>query len=97
MTYPLLASAPMDHASDEFLTYLRKNNIVKYEDKHWLVIRNCKYFKFDREWYTAFLKGGVANVSPLLKHFGSMEWKKKPIKTQSVRRFHIHLFEPEKV
>lgn len=92
MTYPLLENAP-PHDSPEFLSYLRKNNRVLYEDKHWIVIENCKYHKWNSPWLTAFLKEGVPNVAPLMKKFGTMEWKKKAEKKQTVKRFHIHMYE----
>ena len=89
--YPLLENAP-EHDSPDFISYLRRNNVVVYDDNHWIVIENCKYHTFEKPWYTAFLKEGVPNVAPLIKKFGHMEWKKKAVAKQTVKRFHIHLF-----
>lgn len=91
MTYPLLKNAPPHH-SDEFIDYLRDNNVVVWEDDCWIVIRNCKYYREDRPWFTAFAIGDVVNFYNLLYRFSNYEWKKKRASDQTVKRFHIHMF-----
>lgn len=63
--YNHLENAPVSHHSTEFLQYLRTENVVVHENKHWLIIENCKYHKTDtgdpkrrgkKRWHTAFLK-----------------------------------------
>ena len=94
MTYPLLEKAP-DHGSEEFIDFLRANNEVLYESSRWIVIANCKYDTPERRWLTAFHKEGTVNVFELNVHWGDYEWLKKPTKNQTVKRFHIHLIQPE--
>lgn len=95
-TYPLLLNAPA-HDSEEFLMYLRENNRVVYSDGFWLVIENCKYHRTDRLWLTAFAVTTDYQYIPtaFLKEFGHLEWKKKSSKSQTVKRFHIHMYEAE--
>ena len=90
-SYPLLDNAP-EHDSPDFISYLRRNNVVIHEDERWIVIENCKYHTFEKPWYTAFHKEGTVNLFPLIKKFGHMEWRKKSVKKQTVKRFHIHIF-----
>jgi len=96
----LLANAPA-HETPEFLEYLRENNKVVFESGQWLVIENVKYCKVNKAWYTAFWKAptgpntNVMNMTALLIRFGHLEWKKKAAKDQTVRRFHIHMYEAE--
>jgi len=98
MTYPLLEAAPKDHNSPEFLKFLRDNNPVVYDFDKWLVIANCKYDKPERRWYTAFHTGEVnshLDMCFLADRYGHLEWKKKATKNQTVKRFHIHMYEPD--
>ena len=98
MSYPLLEGAPpLD--SPEFLEYLKAHNKVVYDDNMWLVIKNCKYHTDRRPWFTAFLKpvgNPVIDIFMLDIFFGDFEWKKKSPFDQSIKRFHIHLYRPEK-
>jgi len=103
MSYDLLDKAPKDHMSEEFLQFLRENNIVIYEDIFWLVIANCKYDKPSKRWYTAFFKtndyfaGGAGfallKLNQLLINFRALTWLIKAPKDRSVERFHVHLYE----
>ncbi len=98
--YDLLAKAPKDHNSPEFLDYLRANNEVVKEYDHWLVIKNCKYHREDSPWYTAFWKHDPMMMNSvqfdiglinLLNEYSNWEWLKKAASKQTVIRFHIHL------
>jgi len=91
-SYPLLEHAP-PHDSDEFLDYLANNNKVVFEDNHWLVIENCKYHTAERLWLTAFAKLDNISFEALIKSFGHLEWRKKLPRKQTVKRFHIHMYE----
>jgi len=96
MTYPLLEQAPKDHKSEEFLQFLRDNNEVVDESAEWLIIKNVKYHSKDRLWYTAFLKHNyIQNVdfSYLDFAYGHLNWLKKASGDQSVKRFHVHMYE----
>jgi len=99
MTYPLLKQAPKDHMSEEFLQFLRDNNEVIAEDPIWLVIRNCKYDKPEKRWYTAFYKlphtktSAIRDIVWLAERFGHLNWLIKAPKDRSVKRFHVHLYE----
>lgn len=90
MTYPHLENAPKDHLSPEFLDYLRKENEVLWESEDWLTIRNCKY-----GWPTAFAKINNPSLIRLITEYGHLEWKVKPEKDRSVKRFHIHFIQPK--
>ncbi len=92
MSYHLLENAP-DHQSAEFIDYLRENNPVVFEDKVWIVIENVKYHTAHRAWYTAFHKTGPIDVTSLSQRYGDLEWRKKTAERQSVKRFHIHMYE----
>jgi hypothetical protein len=96
MTYPLLEQAPKDHNSPEFLEFLRENNEVIFEDPFWLVIANVKYDdKVKRRWFTAFTvdPNNIHISAAFDEEFAYLEWKKKPRDKQTVKRFHIHMFE----
>jgi hypothetical protein len=98
MSYPLLKKAPKDHASQEFLDFLRENNKVVYENNEWLVIENCKYHTPKKPWLTAFHKGQYDSnaITELWSlwcggDFESWKWIKKAASKQTIKRFHIHL------
>jgi len=101
MTYPLLEQAPKDHKSEEFLQFLRDNNEVIAENSTWLVIRNCKYDKPEKRWYTAFLKAPLLPRGTPYAYLGSLTflgfdhltWLIKAPKDRSVKRFHVHMHE----
>lgn len=96
--YPLLQNAP-PHDSDEFLDYLRANNVVVYENDVWLIIENCKYHTPEVPWHTAFFKpigehGAIPAMSLLSFAYWDWEWLKKAKVKQTVpSRFHIHLID----
>lgn len=90
-SYPLLDNAP-PHNGPDFIPYLRANNVVVAENEEWIVIENCKYHRPDRVWYTAFAKKRKATFLSL-SDFDHLEWKKKAESEQTVKRFHIHLYE----
>lgn len=63
-----LETAPGDHFSDEFITFLINNNKVRAVRKSWLVIQNTKYWedpnkisdktgRTGNDWLTAFYIG----------------------------------------
>ena len=97
MSYELLKNAP-PHETPEFLEYLRANNVVVQENDVWLIIENCKYHKPEQMWLTAFHKypdsPSDTAFALLLLNYNQLEWKKKAAKDQSVKRFHIHMYEP---
>lgn len=93
-SYSLLEKAP-SHNSPEFINFLRKNNVVVWENNWWIVIENCKYHTSEKPWYTAFYKYVSIEWNDL-RHlltgeFAEWEWLKKAKSKQTVRRFHIHL------
>lgn len=94
MTYEeLLASAPEDQSSEEFLQFLRDNNPVVREYKNWLVIKNFKYDRPDRPWHTAFHTSGELAFRHLIEPYWNWEWLKKGKDNQTVLgRFHIHFY-----
>ncbi len=89
----LLANAP-DHHAPEFLTYLKDNNPLVYEDDLWLIIENAKYHTPEKPHLTAFAKTSRLDFSILRDYWGNWEWRKKSAEKQTVKRFHIHLMEP---
>lgn len=91
----LLAEAP-DHMSDEFLQYLRDNNVVVTEVSHWLIIENCKYHTKERPYYTAFFKPAldiltIADLKELGHAVFNMDMLIKASARRTVKRFHVHL------
>ena len=97
-SYPLLEKAPKDHASEEFLNFLRANNEVIAEHDCWLVIANCKYDTPTKRWFTAFVKDGKHatyahwdDLFYLLEKYEDWAWVKKASDRQTIKRFHIHL------
>lgn len=102
--YPLLQNAP-PHDSPEFIEYIRKNNVVVSDFDDWIVIQNCKYYREDRPWLTAFYRWddgsncGVwwkhEKIEYLLKEYEDWEWLKKSPDRQTVQRFHIHFYKPQ--
>lgn len=92
----LLAAAPA-HDTEEFLQYLRDNNVVYDESDWWLVIENFKYHSKERPWYTAFSKQNRLyevdwlDLINILMAFHTFTWLKKAASDQSVKRFHIHI------
>lgn len=106
MSYPLLEKAPKDHHSDEFIEFIRKNNVVIFDLDQWLVIENCKYHHKDgnKAWWTAFYNGDrtplalddvsitdFANLSEMMPR--SWEIRIKKASDRTVDRFHVHLIE----
>lgn len=108
MTYEkLLADAPQDHLSNEFLEYLKRFNRIVWENDQWLVIENFKYHTPDDNWYTAFHKpkekgdrfysNAVTSMwddlDILDSKFRQMGFDLliKASERQSVRRAHVHL------
>ena len=91
----LLKKAP-DHKSEEFLIFLKDNNIVVWETPEWLVIENIKYHNADKPWYTAFYKGPDYVVDyqyQLLNHeFPEWRFMINPVHARTVKRPHVHLF-----
>lgn len=99
MTYPLLKNAP-DHDSPEFIQYLKKNNFIVFEDRYILGIRNCKYWTEENDWLTFFAKEAGDLVAPaiisfLSEHYLNYEWLKKSSERQTVKRFHIHIYQTD--
>lgn len=89
----LLKTAP-DHRSQEFIDFLKENNVVVWEGKNWLIIENCKY---GNGWRTAFWlhNGDDIWASKYLHEVYSQypECKiiiKSPAK-RTVKRFHFHI------
>lgn len=99
MTYPLLAEAPTDHNSEEFLAFLRQKNAVVWENDQWLVIENCKYHTQDSPWYTAFHKPlndetewwNDIDILDVKFCWEGYDMLVKAPERRSVQRFHVHL------
>lgn len=104
-SYPLLTKAPKDHNSQEFLDFLRANNTVVCENKHWLIIENCKYHTPEAKHHTAFIKSNQGwflmndehykSLLSLIIAMGYTTWTlviKKPA-DRSVGRLHVHFIE----
>lgn len=98
--YPLLKKAPQADTK-EFLTFLRKNNKVVWDNPQWIVIENCKYHTKKKPWYTAFHKESEErewyldmDVLWLNPKFGrKYSYMIKSYREQTIKkRFHIHLF-----
>lgn len=100
-----LKKAPEDHNSEEFLQFLRDNNVVRFENRDWLVIQNKKYWTKKNDWLTCFWKGFSGehgdqykpNLLTLMEggnhhELTEREWLKKARKKQSVKIFHIHIY-----
>ena len=96
----ILNVAPPDHNSEEFLCFLRDNNVVVLETPEWLVIENIKYHTPELPWYTAFDKGVDMVVDYRLMalewEFPEYRYMINSIYTQSIKRFHIHLIRVDK-
>lgn len=96
----ILNSAPPDHHSDEFLQYLRDNNVVIIETPEWLVIENVKYHTPELPWYTAFDKGVDMVIDYRLQQlqweFPEYRYLINPVHARTVKRFHIHLMRVDK-
>lgn len=96
----ILSSAPPDHHSDEFLSFLRNNNVVILETPEWLVIENVKHHTEELPWYTAFDKGEdkVVDYRIQLLQWEYPEYRYMINSTYacSVKRFHVHLLRVDK-
>lgn len=91
----LLNNAP-PHDSQEFLEYLREHNVVIENGNHWLIIENFKYHTPEKPWYTAF-HVGHDHWSDCIHHlqpYKDWEWLKKSTDKQTVKRFHLHIYQP---
>lgn len=98
-----LKKAP-DHHSEEFISFLRDHNKVRFENRDWLVIENKKYWTKKNDWLTCFWKGNNGffgefrpNLLTLMEggnyeELMEREWVKKAKKKQSVKIFHIHIY-----
>jgi len=96
--YESLLKKMPDPASDDFITFLRMNNKVEYEDDIWIVIKNYKYDRPKHPWLTAFLKREsdiwYMYIPRLWDIYGDWQWVKKAFHKQTIKkRFHIHLIE----
>lgn len=40
--------------SDEFIPWIKENNVVVYENSYWVIVENCKYHTSSNPHYTAF-------------------------------------------
>lgn len=96
----ILNSAPPDHNSDEFLKYLRDNNVVVLETPEWLVIENVKYHTKESPWYTAFDKGPDKIIDYRLQ---MLQWEFPEYRylfnshyAMTVKRLHVHLIRVDK-
>lgn len=91
----LLNSAPPDHNSDEFLNFLRDNNVVVLETNEWLVIENIKHHSSKRPWYTAFDKCSDYILDYKLQllqwEFPEYRYILNSVFARTVKRFHVHL------
>ncbi len=91
----LLESAPADHRSEDFLTFIRMNNKVVFEDDAWLIIKNYKYDTGKNPWHTAFLKHDsdiwYMFMNRLSEDYANWDWLVKGDKRRTVKRFHVHL------
>jgi len=96
----ILNVAPPDHNSEEFLQFLRENNVVILETPEWLVIENVKYNTPELPWYTAFDKGVDKIIDyrlMMLQHdFPEFRYLINSVYTTTIKRFHIHLFKVDK-
>lgn len=96
----ILNSAPPDHNSEEFLTFLRNNNVVILETPEWLVIENVKYNTPELPWYTAFDKGTDKVVDYRLQmlqwEFPEYRYMINSVYGRTVKRFHVHLMRIDK-
>lgn len=103
----LLARAPQDHFSYEFIQFLVDNNNVRYGDYRWMIIENCKYWTPENDWLTAFylvndyadpdancLNGlrDIYELLHILPDFKDRELLLKSEKNRSVKLFHVHLY-----
>jgi hypothetical protein len=96
----LLASAPPDHNSEEFLLFLRAKNKVVMETPDFLVVENVKYHTEEAPWYTAFFKhdrwADSLNLQLLQHDFPEFRYMINSVFARSIKRFHIHLLRVDK-
>lgn len=97
----ILDSAPPNHTSEEFLIFLRENNVVILETPEWLVIENIKYHTKELPWYTAFDKKAKDlaleyKLQLLQYEFPEYRYMWNTVFARSVKRFHVHLFRVDK-
>ncbi len=96
----ILNSAPQDHTTDEFVSWLRDNNKIILETPDWLVVDNIKYSTEELPWYTAF---DLRPDDTLQLKYLKLQWEFPeykmiihPFVTRSIKRFHIHLIRADK-
>ena len=96
----ILTSAPPDHMSEEFITFLRSTSVVINETPDWLVIENVKYHTEELPWYTAF---DLKPENTMEYKIQLLQWEHPeykiiihPIIIRSVKRFHVHLIRCDK-
>lgn len=99
MTYPLLKDAP-PHDSEAFIAYLGENNVVVDENDAWILIENCKYHTKEKPFLTLFAKQSVnteqwEDLRGWLSDYLDWEWLKKSSERQTVKRFHIHIYQTD--
>jgi hypothetical protein len=96
----ILDVAPPDHNSEEFLQFLRDNNVVVLETPEWLVIENVKYHTPELPWYTAFDKGIDKVIDFRLQmlqwEFPEYRYIVNSVYARTVKRFHVHLLRVDK-
>lgn len=101
----VLANAPTDHFSQEFIDFLVKNNAVKEIGEDWLVIENIKYWTPENDWLTAFYIGNrktskhwqdftekLSYLSGYVDDIGEREWLVKAPSKRTIDLWHIHLY-----
>lgn len=90
-----------DHMSDEFIDYLRANNVVAEETDVYIIIENIKYHTKETPCHTLFLKEEpsifdlkvlyvfVAFMRHKYDDWTMVRWKADE---RSIKRFHVHFF-----
>lgn len=86
-----------DHMSDEFIDYLRKNNVVVVETPEHIIIENIKYHTIEDPWHTLFSKQPkkiFANKIMKLAQSKYDDWTMIRWRAgeRSIKRFHVHFY-----
>lgn len=92
MKYNDLLGKMPPHESPEFITFIRNNNRLVFEDDIWIVIENFKYNRIRRPWYVAFAKTQNYNAFILDVKYGDWKWIKNPPDIRTINRFHFHIY-----
>lgn len=100
-TVTLYEEAPPSYGED-FLPYLKQNNVVVSETRYWVVIENTKYHKPNFPHYTVFCKRyaeswgdfsteELTELKQMLQDYADWMKYENAAEYKTIHRFHMHI------